>query len=187
MGEDRTALTAKQRLFCLEYLKDLNGTQAAIRAGYSERAAAPQGVRLLRNAKVKEVIEKGMKARAKRVEITADAVLQELGKLAFANMADFIHVQDDGSAYVDLCDLTRDQLAALHEITVDEYTEGRGEDARPVKRVRVKLADKRGSLELLGKHLKLFTDRVEVDDLRNLSDEAIDAKLAEYAAALAKK
>ena len=61
-----------------------------------------------------------------------------------------------------LSSLTQEQAAAIHEITVDEYMEGKGEDARKVKRPRFKLADKIRSLELLGKYLKLFTDKVEL-------------------------
>ncbi|KKN00367.1 hypothetical protein LCGC14_1138420, partial [marine sediment metagenome] len=93
-----------------------------------------------------------------KLEISADKVLAELAKMGFSNISDFIRVQKDGSAYVDLSAMTREQAAAIQQITVDEYTEGRGEAAREVKRVRIHLADKNRSLELLGKHLKLFTD-----------------------------
>jgi len=155
------ALTPKQQLFVKEYLVDLNATQAAIRAGYSKKTARQIGEQNLSKLDIAAEIKKAMDERGKRVEITADRVLQELAKLGFSNMADYVRTQDDGSAYVDLSDLTRDQFAAISEIQVDEYTEGRGEEARNVKRVKIKLSDKKSSLELLGKHLKLFTDKIE--------------------------
>jgi hypothetical protein len=87
-------------------------------------------------------------------------VLDELAKLGFANMADYMTVGPDGDPVLDFSKLTRDQAAALTEVTVEDYLEGRGKDARQVRKVRFKLADKRGPLELIGKHLGLF-NRVE--------------------------
>ena len=90
-------------------------------------------------------------------------VVREFAELAFVNMQDFITVQADGSAYTDLSKLTRDQAAAIQEITVDQYTEGRGDAARNVKRVKIKLADKQGALNSLAKHLGMYTDRMRVE------------------------
>src|SRR5258708_2581385 len=102
---------------------------------------------------------KGLAAQASTVEATR--VLTELAKLAFANMADYMRVGPGGDPVLDFSKLTRDQAAALVEVTVEDYLDGRGEDARKVRRVRFKLADKRGALVDLGKHLGLFKDRVE--------------------------
>jgi len=96
-------------------------------------------------------------------------------------MHDYIKTNAMGNAYIDLSALTRDQAAAIQEITVEEYTEGRGEEARDIKRTKFKLAEKRGSLELLGKYLKMFTDKVEHAgtlkhthvDTNNLTDEQL--------------
>jgi len=66
-----------------------------------------------------------------------------------------------GDPYLDFSALTRDQAAALQEVTVEDYVDGRGENAREVKRVRFKLADKRAALVDLGRHLGMFKDRVE--------------------------
>ena len=74
-------LTPKQRAFVREYLLDLNATQAAIRAGYSERSAHVEGVRLLKNAKVDAAVSAAMHLRAHRTEITSDRVLKELAEL----------------------------------------------------------------------------------------------------------
>ncbi len=154
-------LTARERRFVEEYLVDLNGTQAAIRAGYSAKTAKVQASRLLTKANVRAAITAAKQDRAERTQVTQDQVLAELKKLGFANMADYIEVQSDGTAAIDLSKLDRDQAAAITEVVVDEYTEGRGDDARQVKRIRFKLADKRGALVDMGKHLGMFTDRVE--------------------------
>jgi len=75
-------LTNKQLAFCQEYLVDLNATQAAIRAGYSERTAKSQGARLLTNVDIATRIQELMNKRSKRVEIDADWVLTQLKKVA---------------------------------------------------------------------------------------------------------
>jgi hypothetical protein len=77
--------------------------------------------------------------------------------------------------------LTREQAAAIQEITLDAYTEGRGEQVREVKRTRFKLADKRGALELLGKHLKLWVERTENLDLNRLFERMSNSELENYA------
>lgn len=152
---------ARWKIFAREYVIDLNGARAAIRAGYSENGAEAAASRLLRNVKVQKLVDELTAERAKRLDLTADKVLRELSLIAFSNMLDYVKTQEDGSAYFDLSKLSREQAAAIQELTIDEYTDGSGENARPVKRVRFRLSDKRASLELLGKHLKLFTDKVE--------------------------
>jgi phage terminase small subunit len=76
-------------------------------------------------------------------------------------MADYMRATDGGDPYLDFSALSRDQAAALQEVTVDRYTEGHGEDKRDVKRVKFKLADKRAALVDLGRHLGIFVDRHE--------------------------
>jgi phage terminase small subunit len=159
---NRLKADARQEIFIREYLKDLNATRAAIAVGYSEKTARAAASRLLTNVDIKKRVEEALAKKTDKLDITIERVLGELSKLAFSNMLDYMNTQEDGSAYTDLSKLTREQAAAIQEVTVDEYTEGRGENSRNVKRTRVKLADKRGSLELLGKYLKLFTDKQEI-------------------------
>lgn len=144
-------LTFKQELFAREYLVDLNATQAAIRAGYSEKTAYSQGERLLRNVEVATVIQTNMDKRAAKIEITADKVLQEIAKLSFANLQDFYN---ENGSLKEIHTLPRDVAAALSSSKVN-LTE-----ACAVQ--EIKLHDKKGSLELLGRHLKLFTDKTEL-------------------------
>jgi phage terminase small subunit len=155
------ALTPRQQRFVNEYVIDLNATAAAKRAGYSEKAAKQQGTRLLTYASVTQAIDAALEKRAKATEITAERVLTELALLGFANMLDYIVPQGDGSAFVDLTDLTREQAAAIQELTVEEFMDGKGEDARPVRRTKFKLAAKRDALELLGKHIGLFPNKTQ--------------------------
>lgn len=76
------ALTPKQARFVQEYLIDLNATQAAVRAGYSERTACEQGSRLLANVKVQAALQEAMQARQARTEVTQDYVIGKLVEIA---------------------------------------------------------------------------------------------------------
>lgn len=83
------ALTEKQKRFVAEYLVDLNATQAAIRAGYSEKTAGSVGNENLKKPEIQEALQKAIKDRESRTEITQDKVLGELGKVAFSKAADY--------------------------------------------------------------------------------------------------
>jgi phage terminase small subunit len=155
-------LTPKQQRFVDEYLIDLNATQAATRAGYSAKTAASQGERLLRNVEISAAVAEGQKRLAEKAEISAERVIAELAKIGFANMQDYMRVGPDGDPVLDFSKLSRDQAAALVECTVEDFKDGRGEDARDVRRVKFRLADKRAALVDLGKHLGLFKERVEL-------------------------
>ena len=145
-------LTAKQRLFVDEYLVDLNATQAAIRAGYSERTAYSVGHENLKKPDIQQAISEASKARAERTGIDQDRVVDELAKIAFADMAHYVRF-DGTNAYIDFSAMPASATAAISEIVVDEYTVGRGDDAREVKRVRFKLHAKQAALDALLKHL----------------------------------
>jgi len=156
-------LTDKQQRFVEEYPVDLNATQAAIRAGYSKKTAAEIGCENLIKPKIAEAIAEARKAQADRTEITADMVLKELALLGFANMKDYIKISADGDPFIDLSDLTREQAAAISETMVEDYYEGRGDDVRQVRKVKIKFHDKKGALVDIGKHLGMFVDKSEVD------------------------
>lgn len=171
-------LNERQQQFAREYLVDFNATAAAKRAGYSENTAYSQGHDLLKHPEIKKLIAQQIEARSQRVEVTADRVLQELAKVAFASVGDFLEVQPDGSAVVNLQGLTPEQLAAIGEVQVDEYVDGRGEDQRRVKRVKVKMLDKLKALELVGRHtdVQAWRDRVEVGATTGLAERLREAQ-----------
>lgn len=161
MTATRRKLTPRQQLFCREYLIDLNGTKAAIRAGYAKRTAQPASARLLTNVMVLAEIRRLNAKRIQRLGITIDWVLRELALMGFANMLDYIRIDRSGAAAVDLSRLDRDRAAAIMEIVVEECIDppAPGEGYRKMRRTTLRLRDKLAALEDLGKHLKLFTDR----------------------------
>ena len=156
-------LTPKQERFCEEYLVDLNAAAAARRAGYSKQTAGVIGLENLTKPMIAERIAAMRAERSERVQVDADRVLRELCLLGFSNMADYMIVKDDGSAFLDFSAMTRDKTAVIREFVVEEYMDGRGDNARPVKRTRFKLADKRAALVDIGRHLGMFNDKLKVE------------------------
>ena len=166
------ALTPKQKRFVEEYLIDLNATQAAIRAGYSERNADKIGPELLGKTRVKEAINKRMAKRSQRTEITADRVLQELAKIAFANTTDFARVTTKTTYVMDWNKETEQfepkevEQRLVEVFDTDKLPEDKKAAIAAIKHTKhgivVEPHDKVRALELLGKHLVLFTDKQEI-------------------------
>ena len=145
-------MTKKLKLFCDEYLIDLNGTQAAIRAGYSPKTAKVIASENLTKPDVRAYIDRAMAERSKRTGVNADRVLMELAKVAFVNAADVI----DAETATLRPDVTVDDTAAIQSVKVKTF----GEDG--IER-EIKLADKLKALELLGKHLGMFKDNINLE------------------------
>ena len=168
MAENK--LTAKQQRFCDEYLIDLNATQAAIRAGYSEKTACEQGARLLTNVKVQANIQKRKCDRIERTEITQDMVLRELAIIAFSNAADYAAVVEK-QAVIEGVPAVDDEgnpimYRTVEPVLTEELTEEQKKALSVIKRGRdgfeVKPYDKIRALELLGKHLGMWTEQIEI-------------------------
>ena len=151
-------LTPKQGRFIEEYLVDLNATDAARRAGYSPKTAKEMGYENLTKPHIAAAIQKRMDALSKKTGVTAERVIEELAKLGFGNIKK-IYTEDG-----DLTPIHKlpDEVAATITEVTEKVMKVAGED-RVVER-KYKVADKRGSLELLGKHLKLFTERHELSN-----------------------
>ena len=138
-------LTAKQQRFVDEYLIDLNATQAAIRAGYSEKTAFSIGTENLRKPLIQKAIQQRKQAREQRTEITQDRVIQELAAIGFARATDYAKIVPGGGAdFVSTDELTESQKAAV--VSIKETQNG----------TEIRLADKLKALELIGKHLGMF-------------------------------
>lgn len=154
--------TEHEQLVIREYLIDLRKGDSYTRAtpGVSPRTAPSACTRMLLRERCDNAVKAGMAARGHKIDLTAEKVLTELMRLGFANLADYVQVNEAGEPSVDLSDLTRDQAAAISEITTEEIA--------GVKRTKIKLYDKGQNLERLGRYLKLFTDKVEVAGLEEL-------------------
>lgn len=149
-------LNAKQKRFVDEYLIDLNATQAAIRAGYKKTEYTDTNAnKLLENTRIREAIDKAMAERSKRTGINQDRVIQELARIAFVNPQNVINAED-GSVRKDA---TEDDLACIQAVKVKTMSGDKGYSEER----EVRLNDKMKALELLGKHLGMFTDKVELD------------------------
>lgn len=140
--------TNKQRAFVAEYLVDLNATQAAIRAGYSTKSAARIGVELLNKTQVREAIAANQAKRAQRLDITADRVVSELAKIAFADPRDLMEWGPGGITLKSSSELTEEQAASVAEVS--EMTTKNG------RTIRLKKHDKLKALELIGNYIGMF-------------------------------
>jgi len=167
-------LTAKQQRFCDEYLIDLNATQAAIRAGYSKKTAEQLAYQLLQKTSVQNHIAELQKKREERTEITQDSVLRELALIAFAKASDYAKVVEKDA----MVEVEGNMIPVLDEdgnpvkyrtvepILTDDLTEDQKKAIAVIKKGRdgfeIKPYSKIQALELLGKHLGMFTEKVEV-------------------------
>lgn len=148
-------MTRKQKLFVEEYLIDLNATQAAIRAGYSPNTAEQAASRMLSFVKVQDAIEKALAERSRRTGINQDRVVQELAKIAFVKITDVVN--DDCQI---LPNADKADLAAIESVKVKTIPTKSGEVG--VER-EVRLFSKLKALELLGKHLGIWNDKLDVN------------------------
>lgn len=153
-------MTKKQKRFVEEYLIDLNATQAAIRAGYSPDTAGSIGNENLKKPEICACVEKAMAERSKRTGVCADRVVQELAKIAFLNLRDVI---DPKTAAVRE-DASDEDTAALQSIKVKKSYSETGES---IER-EVKAADKLKALELLGRHLGMWNDKLDVNGVEGV-------------------
>jgi len=150
-----TLLSLKEETFCREYIIDFNATRAARAAKYSKKTAAQQAVRMLRKVKIQKFIDSLKAAREKRTDIKADRVLEELAKLTFSNIADFIEIQGGKLVMKDLATIPREQLACIEEISEIETERG-------LRRFKFKLHSKDKALELAMKHLGLLEENINL-------------------------
>ncbi len=129
------------------------------------------------NVKVQEAIAKGQNKTAAKLEITKERIVEELAKIGFSNMLDYMRAGTDGDPYLDFSNLTREQAAALAEVTVEDFKDGRGEDARDVRRIKFKLHDKKGALVDLAKMLGFMVEKHEHTGEISLTVSQEDAEL----------
>lgn len=187
-------LTEKQKIFVNEYLVDLNATRA-YKVAYSnvkkDDTAAVNGNRLLRNAKVKEYLDERMREREKRTEITQDKVLEELAAIAFSNGSKYAKVieeivyDENGEVLLDHNgNIVKQKVVEL--VLTDELSETDKKAIASIKRgkngIEISTCDKVRALELLGKHLGMFKEKVEVSgNINNPYEELTTEQLLKIA------
>lgn len=148
-------LTEKQQRFVDEYLIDLNATQACIRAGYSVKTANEQGSQNLAKLNIQEAIAVKMAERSKRTGINQDRIVTELARIAFINPKNLINPKDASIRP----EAAEDDLACIQSVKVKTM---HGEKGTSVER-EIKLNDKMKALELLGKHLGMWNDKIDLN------------------------
>jgi phage terminase small subunit len=155
---------AKHEAFARGIVEGKSGREAYRAGGYAAKAAAADAnaSRLLKDARVAARVAELKAAAAEATKLSAARILEELGKLAFSNMLDFMRIGGDGQPRLDFSALRRDQAAAIHELVVETRTEAPAEGPpATIVRTKFKLADKRGPLTDLAKHFGLLVDRHE--------------------------
>ena len=163
----------KHERFAQALAQGSSASAAYVEAGYSKSDS--NASRLSGNEKVRSRVEEILSEGAAKAGVTVQRIVDELAKVGFANMGDYLRATSGGDPFFVYDQLNDKQKAALSEVTVEDFKEGRGEDARDVRRVKFKLHDKLAALEKLGKHLGMFKDKVELSgaDGGNLKVELI--------------
>jgi phage terminase small subunit len=171
VGSSKLANKRRQReeTFAREYLIDLNGTRAAIAAGYSRKGADVRAAELLGNSRVQALIETLTKDKFGKLDISAERILQELARLAFVDPANLF---DEAGSLKPIHQMDEDSRRAIgaldHEKLFEHY--GKGQAKHVGATVKVKLGDKTRALQLLGQFRKLFTEKVEFDATANFTE-----------------
>lgn len=173
------ALNPRQIRFCEEYLVDLNATQAAIRAGYSEKTAKAIGCENLTKPDVQEYIQAKRKVLSKSLEINQERVLNEYARIAFF---DIRKIYNDDNTLMDIKSLDDDSAAALAGVEVDEIFEQAGKTkVHTGNTVKTKIHNKIAALDALGKHLGLFEkdNNQRKPEMQPLNDAQVDKLISE--------
>lgn len=174
-------LTEKQKLFCKEYLVDLNATQAAIRAGYKSANAYQIGAENLRKPQIQAYLQEKQQERSRRTDITADFVLKQLAAIASTKITDVVNVQNRS---IEMEDGTTINVPYVVVKNTEELTEEQKVAIASIKQtkngVEIKMHDKVGTLKLIGDHLGMFNpDKSSFDEAGN--DGFIEALKGEAA------
>lgn len=158
-------LSLKRSRFVEEYLKDFNGAQAAIRAGYSKKTAVEQATRLLANVQVKKAVKDGRERISQKVDFEISDIIREL--LCIAQL-DIRQAFNDDGTLKDVHVIPETVARAISGIDVQETFSGSGSDRVSTGFIKkVKTSDKIRALELLGKYKGMFVERLDVGDSRD--------------------
>lgn len=160
-------ITQRQKLAADAYLTGMSKKQAMIDAGYSEYTAK-YDLSVWENPKVIRYIEERRKEMSERNQITEDWIISRLMTIADSAIGDILTVDDLGNIEFDYAKLTPEMRKAIQGISIDEFKEGRGRNSGNVRKIKIQLADRLRALEMLGKYLGMFKEKVQLtgdDDL----------------------
>lgn len=154
-------MNPRQERFAREYAIDLNGTRAAIAAGYSENSAQEQASQLLSKLIVQRKVQRLLSERASRLDIKGERVLEQLANLAFYDVRSLFNADGTMKEITELDDRTAAAISGVeYEKLYEHYAKGQ---SRPIGNIaKVKLASKLEALKLLGNYLKMFSEQVNV-------------------------
>lgn len=158
------SLNTRKKIFCEEYIIDLNATQAAIRAKYSKKTARQIGQRLLTNVDIQEYIQKLMKKREERTEITQDRVLEELALIGFSDLAELLEIEEGGLIVAKkFDDIPKGKTRTLKAIKEDRIIRETPDGKQMVvhDKIKYEIWDKPKALEMMGRHLGMFVDNLK--------------------------
>lgn len=167
-------MNPRQRQFVLEYLIDYNASKAAERAGFSKKSSVRIGHELLQRDDVKGMINESVKAREQRLEITVDMIVKRLWWIANGNVSDLCDVTVNGMNMKDW-----DQVPAEKTYCVSAVNESIGAQGGGSK--GFKMHDKNKALELLGRHLGAWNDKIKIEDVTPIKQiRRLDGTIEEY-------
>lgn len=160
------SLNDKQRLFCIEYMKDLNATQAAIRAGYSEKTAGSQGFALLKKLEIQSYLNEIKTERMDEAKIDAQYVLNRLVEI---DRMDVIDILNDDMSIKPISEWPKVWRQYLSGFDLAELFDGAGDQREMVGVLKkIKWPDKVRNLELLGKHTAIKAFEKEETTVNNV-------------------
>lgn len=152
----------------------MNGARAAAAAGYSKTRAKATANNLIHSPVVREALQKKMDERSNRTQIKADRILEELSFIAFSDIGN-LFTESNTLKNLDAIDEKHRKTVSSVEV-YDEFEFAHGNKSKIGETKKIKMWDKLRALELLGKHLRLFADKIEIDDKSGLAEKLAKAK-----------
>lgn len=154
--------TDKEKVFVHEYLTDNCGKDAAIRAGYSVRTAVKIAAELLQKPHIRGWLDERIEQKCEKLDVTVERIVQELALIGFQNLAGAFNKDNSLKS---IADMPEDIQRVISGIDIDELFEGRGEDREHIGYTKkIRSWNKVDALKLLGQHLKMFTQKVEINE-----------------------
>lgn len=165
------ALTVRKRQMIDAYLKGASKKDAMLAAGFSENTASTRHTYYFGDPDVVAEIERRQKIAASRTDVNLENLNKMLMEIASANLGDLVQVADDGSLFMDYSKLTPELRKSMTNVTIDEVKEGRGENAKTVKRIRIGVLDRLRAIETLIRHNGLSKEKITVNHEGSLVEE----------------